>query len=333
MREAPTQTRGSQKAESLRWSRALVLLLIASLVALAGISSRAAGPGNVPAASGTEDTLAADGTENASAAEAPPPSDWTSCPVIAHALGVVDGRAGTNSRDAFLSSVRAGHQVLEVDLQLTGDGYLAARHDWDQDSYYILEQTFAGVMDRQAFLSTPICYYYTPLDADGLLALMQEYPHVYIVTDSKDADEKTVRAQFRALSEAMERAGDPSLWDRIIVQIYKEKMLGWVKEEAPVTNWIFTLYQIPKPNYKTVGAFCRDNNIPVVTVEDCQLNSKMAQTLHGYGQKIYVHTVNRLRAMSELSWAADGFYSDCVTPSQLEGVLKGTSGMYLSTSN
>lgn len=315
MREALTETRRPQKAETF-WRRwALTLLLTAMLMMLAGINSSAAGP---------EDTLAA---------EAPPLSSWTDCPVVAHALGVVDGRAGTNSRDAFLNSVRNGHQVLEVDLQLTGDGHLVARHDWDQDSYYTLEQTFAGVMDRQTFLNTPICYYYTPLDIDGLLALMKEYPGVYIVTDSKDTGEKAVRAQFRALSEAVERAGDPSLWDRIVVQIYKEKMLDWVKKEAPVTNWIFTLYQIPRPNYKAIGAFCRDNNIPVVTVEDYQLNSKMAQTLHSYGQKIYVHTVNRLRAMSELSWAADGFYSDCVTPSQLEGVLNGTSSTYLGTSN
>lgn len=310
MREAPTEARRPQRAKSFRRRRAFALLLTAALAMPCAIRSDAAGPEEVP-----------------------PLSDWTDCPVIAHAMGTVDGRAETNSKDAFLNSARSGHQVLEVDLQLTGDGYLVARHDWDQISYYNLEQTFAGVMDRRTFLNTPICYYYTPLDIDGLLALMKEYPGVYIVTDSKDTDEKTVRAQFRALSEAVGRANDPSLWDRIVVQIYKEKMLDWVKEEAPVTNWIFTLYQIANPDYQAIGAFCRDNDIPVVTVESRRLNKKMAQTLHSYGQKIYVHTVNRLRAMSELSWAADGYYSDCVTPSQLEGVLNRTSGMYLSTSN
>lgn len=315
MREAPTETRKPQRAESFRWGWALALLLTAALVIPGGIRSSAAGP------------------EEAPAEEVPPLSHWTDCPVIAHAMGTVDGRMETNSKDAFLDSVRSGHRVLEVDLQLTSDGSLVARHDWDQISYYNLEQTFAGVMDRRTFLNTPICYYYTPLDIDGLLALMKEYSGVYIVTDSKDTDEKTVRAQFRALSEAVRRADDPSLWDRIVVQIYQEKMLDWVKKEAPVTNWIFTLYQITNPDYQAIGAFCRDNNIPVVTVESSRLNKKMAQTLHSYGQKIYVHTVNRLRAMSEMSWAADGYYSDCVTPSQLEGVLNRTSGMYLSTSN
>lgn len=298
-------------ARTLR-RRALTLLLTAALALPAGLEARAAGPEDAPKE---------------------PASGWTDCPVIAHALGVVDGRAETNSKDAFLNSVSTGQKVLEVDLQLTSDGYLAVRHDWDQISYYNLEQRFAGIMDRQTFLSTPICYYYTPLDMDGLLALMKEYPDIYIVTDSKDTKEKDVRAQFRAMSAAVERAEDPSLWDRIVVQIYSEKMMKWVKEEAPVTNWIFTLYQIAKPDYAAIGAFCRDNNIPVVTMESERLTEKAAKTLHSYGRKVYVHTVNRLRAMEELSWAADGYYSDCVTPSQLEGVLRGTSSMYLSTSN
>lgn len=288
---------------------AAALLLVAVLALPAGLEAGAAG------------------------SKDPALSSWTDCRVIAHALGTIDGRAETNSKDAFLSSVRSGHKVLEVDLQLTKDGYLVLRHDWDQISYYNLEQRYAGVMDRQTFLNAPICYYYTPLDMDGLLALMKEYPDIYIVTDSKDTREKDVRAQFRAMSAAVKRADDPSLWDRIVVQIYSENMMDWVKEEAPVTNWIFTLYQIAKPDYTAIGAFCRENNIPVVTIESERLNGKVAKTLHSYGLKVYVHTVNRLLAMKELSWAADGFYSDCVTPSQLEGVLRGTSSMYLSASN
>lgn len=318
-----------------RWRRAFgaAVLLAATLALLAGFQTGAAAPEHNPAPEKISAQANISTPESIPAEEETVPSGWTDCPVIAHAMGVVDGRAATNSKDAFLSSVRAGHHVLEADLQLTSDGYLVLRHDWDQMSYYNLEQRFAGVMDRRTFLSTPICYYYTPLDMDGLLELMKEYPDVYIVTDSKDTQEKAVRAQFRAMSAAVERAGDPGLWDRIVVQIYQKDMLDWVKEEVPVTNWIFTLYQIPRPDYGAIGAFCRDNGIPVVTLEEDQLSQKTVRSLHDCGCRIYVHTVNRLRAMSELSWAADGFYSDCVTPSQLEGVLRGTDSMYLGASN
>ncbi len=256
--------------------------------------------------------------------------DWTEYPIVAHALGSVDGRAETNSKDAFLAGYEAGQRVFEVDLQLTSDGRLVARHDWDQISYYNLEQTYAGVMDRQTFLNTPICFYYTPLDVDGLIALMKEYPDIYFVTDSKDTDKKTVQAQMKELDRAVREAGDPDLWDRIIIQIYHKKMYSWVKETVPAQNWIFTLYQIEKPNYRDIGEFCREKGIAVVTMVTSRLTKESKDILHDCGCKVYLHTVNRLREMLELSWGADGFYSDCVTPAQLEGVLDGTNRMYLS---
>lgn len=250
--------------------------------------------------------------------------------MFAHALGSVQGRANTNSKDAFLESYEAGQRVFEVDLQLTSDGALVARHDWEQISYYNLEQTYAGVMDHAAFLASPICFYYTPLDIQGLMELLIQYPDAYLVTDSKDTDEQSVRAQLRNLKKAVEETGQPELWNRIIVQIYHQEMYNWVKEETPVSNFIFTLYQIENPNYYEIGAFCRERGIQVVTMAAERLSKERSDILHSYGCKVYLHTVNRLRQMLESSWGADGFYSDCVTPEQLEGVLAGTNQMYLS---
>lgn len=258
------------------------------------------------------------------------PRVWTDYPVFAHALGSVQGRANTNSKDAFLESYEAGQRVFEVDLQLTSDGALVARHDWEQISYYNLEQTYAGVMDHAAFLAVPICFYYTPLDIQGLMELLIQYPDAYLVTDSKDTDEQSVRAQLRNLKKAVEETGQPELWNRIIVQIYHQEMYNWVKEETPVSNFIFTLYQIENPNYYEIGAFCRERGIQVVTMAAERLSKERSDILHSYGCKVYLHTVNRLRQMLESSWGADGFYSDCVTPEQLEGVLAGTNQMYLS---
>lgn len=68
----------------------------------------------------------------------------------------------------------------------------------------------------------------------------------------------------------------------------------------------------------------------MVTIAAERLSKERSDILHSYGCKVYLHTVNRLRQMLESSWGADGFYSDCVTPEQLEGVLAGTNQMYLS---
>lgn len=261
--------------------------------------------------------------------EPQPPAAWETIPIVAHAMGTVDGRRETNSLDAFLASYEAGQRIFEVDLQLTSDGVLVARHDWDQISYYNLEQTYVGVMDHETFMNTPICYYYNPVDIDGLLALLISHPDAYLVTDSKDTDETTVRAQLKAITRAVERTGDPSLWDRIIVQIYHEEMLDWVREETSVTNFIFTLYQVPNPDYEAIGTFCRNNGIRVVTMDSSRLSGENSEILHKYGCLIYLHTVNRLSNMVAASWGADGFYSDYITPDQLQTVLDGENQPYL----
>ena len=149
------------------------------------------------------------------------PRVWTDYPVFAHALGSVQGRANTNSKDAFLESYEAGQRVFEVDLQLTSDGALVARHDWEQISYYNLEQTYAGVMDHAAFLASPICFYYTPLDIQGLMELLIQYPDAYLVTDSKDTDEQSVRAQLRNLKKAVEETGQPERTGQAIAPLRK----------------------------------------------------------------------------------------------------------------
>ena len=322
----------------LKRAAGMVLALSLGLSALGGCAASAFSGGSddsaVSASSGR-------GSDPAVPAEtSPPPAetdpaplrDWTTIPIVAHALGTVDGRRETNSKDAFLASYEAGQRILEVDLQLTSDGVLVARHDWDQISYYNLEQEYAGVMDHETFMNTPICYYYTPLDIDGLLELLVSHPDAYLVTDSKDTNEAAIRSQCKALAQAVERTGNPSLWDRIIVQIYREEMLDWVREETPAANFIFTLYQIARPDYAAIGAFCQSNGIRVVTMNISrfsQLSSKDTTLLHSYGCLIYLHTVNRVLDMVVSTWGADGFYSDYVTPEQFQAAERGESRPYL----
>lgn len=262
-----------------------------------------------------------------------PLKPWYEIPVISHAMGTVDGRTGTNSADAFFASYQAGQRVFEVDLQLTSDGVLVARHDWDQISYYNLEQTYmeGGVMDWATFMSTPICYYYTPLDISNIIDLMEEYPDIYIVTDSKETDRDTVCRQMQALAWEIQSRNHPQLWDRIIVQIYHKEMYDWIVQRAPVTNWIFTVYQLVDPDFEDLGAFCQERGIKVITIPSDRLTKERSQAVHRHGCRLYLHTVNRLLEMVQHSWAADGYYSDYVTTDQLERVRRGTNKMLLST--
>ena len=252
-------------------------------------------------------------------------ADWQSKnPLIAHAFGEADGKIETNSKEAFITSWENGYRVVEGDFTYTSDGTLVLRHDFDADgSYYRLEIEPKGalVMDAKTFTETPIIYEQTPITAVDLLYLMQEYPDMYVVTDTKKTDKATVQKQFGDLKAIATNIGAPEVLERIIPQIYNQDMLGWVKEIHPFQNWIFTLYLLPNPNYAEIAAFCAANGIDTVTLKYDRVTQENLRPFKEKGIKVYAHTVNRYLQFKELLAAgADGIYTDRIKPYELEWV-------------
>lgn len=237
--------------------------------------------------------------------------------IVAHALGEIDGKTGSNSLEAFLSTYEKGVRVFEVDLQLTSDGHLVCRHDFDQNSYYVLIQSVLNgdtSMDLERFVNEKIMREYSSLTAEGLLNLLLTYDDAYIVTDTKDTDMEIVAEQFRQLVRLIEEIGDETLYDRVIVQVYNKEMYDVLSELYPFTHWIFTLYQIYQPDLEDIGAFCQENGIPVVTMPHESASLEKSEMLHGYGLKVYTHTVNLGKELIDgLEKGVDGFYSDFFT--------------------
>lgn len=129
--------------------------------------------------------------------------------VVAHALGQVDGRAETNSKEAFFYSYEQGMRVFEADFQLTSDEVLVVRHDFDQMSYYNLEQMVINQstdMTVDRFTSELINLKYTPLTAEDLVYLFLEHGDTYLITDSKDTDLDIVQQQFRQLVDIVQKS-------------------------------------------------------------------------------------------------------------------------------
>lgn len=243
--------------------------------------------------------------------------------IVAHALGTVEGRTETNSKEAFIESYAAGQRVFEADFTLTSDGFLVVRHDFEEISYYNLEQVPGEklVMDHETFMKSKIKYLYTHLDADTICELLTQYPDTFLVTDTKYSDAETVDLQFKLLSEAIEKH-DPALYERIIIQIYSEEMLDSVKGVYPFSHYIFTVYQIADPDYEEIGRFCAENQIEVMTIASERFSPTVAETLHSRGVKVYVHTVNRADSMAMMTgYGADGFYSDYITPADYKEII------------
>ncbi len=253
-------------------------------------------------------------------------ADWTEGnALIAHALGEYEGKIETNSKEAFLQSWENGFRVMEADFVYTSDNVLVVRHDFEPGgSYYRLEiqpNATQPVMDLNTFLNTKIVYEQTPLTAEDLLELMVEYSDVYLVTDTKNTDEATIKSQFQDLYEIAHRIGHPEILDRIIPQIYHEDMLGWVQSIYPFPQWIYTLYQQADIDYAETAQFCAANNIGVVTIEKSRVTWDIVQTFKAQGVKVYVHTVNRYMQLQELlNMGVSGIYTDTIKPYELPWV-------------
>lgn len=241
--------------------------------------------------------------------------------LVAHALGAIEDKKETNSKEAFIHSWENGYKVMEADFSFTSDGILVVRHDFDQDSYYNLEQKVNGSteMNSSRFSNEKINFRYTPITATQLLTLLAEYEDVYLITDTKYTDTKRIQKEFTTIVNAAKAMGKEDILNRIVVQIYNTEMLDTVKQIYPFANWIYTLYQTPNPNYDEIAAFCANNGIDVVTVNYEAVKKENIQKLTAKGIRVYAHTVNRMLDFKMMLEAGCyGIYTDYIKPYDLD---------------
>ncbi|WP_409341675.1 phosphatidylinositol-specific phospholipase C/glycerophosphodiester phosphodiesterase family protein [Paenibacillus sp. MBLB4367] len=242
--------------------------------------------------------------------------EWTGYRMIAHAMGGINGHDYTNSYEAFLVNYEKGHRVFEVDLILTEDGKLAARHDWLAYTADLLQPELPeekkGVsLTLRDFKGTPILEKYKALSFKDIVKMMQQYPDIYLVTDTKETDPVLVTEQFRLIKEGAE-AVDPAILNRIIPELYTEDMVKTVMDIYPFPNKLYSLYQSSDPD-EEILRFVRENGIQTVAmpVERAQMMPELMQGLNDLAVKTYVHSVNseeEIRAMTALG--VYGVYTD-----------------------
>jgi glycerophosphoryl diester phosphodiesterase len=240
---------------------------------------------------------------------------------VAHALGGIDGKPYTNSLEALEASYKKGHRVFEVDLILTSDNKLVARHDWremfEQSSGRTGEEK-GKPMSLNKFKSMKIYRKYTPLDFHGICIFMKEHTDVYLSTDTKETTKKGVDEGFKVLVETAKKV-DYSILDRIAPQIYNQEMLPWIKEHYDFKDIIYALYMSPDTDEQVVD-FVAKNNIKVVLMHLGRQNKEFVRKLKEEGAYTYVHTVNLLSVVEKLinEEGVQGVYTDFLLPSDIE---------------
>ena len=239
-------------------------------------------------------------------------------PVICHALGRTwEGDSLTNSKEAFLYNYGLGQRVFEADVQITSDGVMVLRHDWvsdigqGDDFGWTDEEQWAVTV--QEFLSAPIYDKYSPLTLEDWFFIMEKYPDIYFVTDTKYSSK--VPEDFQLFVDTAIENGYEDVLSRVIVQIYYKEMYDEIMSVYPFENVIWTLYYIGYPGRQKVLDFMTQNEIPVLTMVSSWWNSSIQEDLADSGIKVYVHTVDEEEeGWQRIQQGVSGIYSDDILP-------------------
>lgn len=248
--------------------------------------------------------------------------------VIAHGLGAVDDTAVLNCLEGFLAQYSRGVRVFEVDLRLTRDQRVVLRHDWRAGWQRGVSE--ANVPTLEEFLEKPILRKYTPLSFQDLLLLMEKYPDICIVTDSKFTDAEIVVLQFEAMLQDARELGLSYLFDRMIIQVYSPLMYRVVDRLHHFDHYIYTLYADGFPGteaaFKERAQFCENRGILGITMWASWWRPEYADIAEEYGIRVFTHTVNEPEeAAALLESGVSAVYTDFLAPRDL-GIKNENSG-------
>ena len=266
-----------------------------------------------------------------SAAASGDPDGGASGDETADALTDANGRelvTVLNCLEGFQAQYAAGVRVFEADLRLTSDMEVVLRHDWRAGWQEGVSETSIPTLEE--FLETPVLGEYTPLSFQDLLLLMEEYPDVCIITDTKFTEAEVVTAQFTAMLSDAKELGLTYLFDRFVIQVYDELMFKVVDGLHHFPHYIYTLYATgfagTEDAFREAASFCADNGFLGLTLWDYWWREAYAPIARELGVAVYVHTVNDAQEARELlDQGVSGIYTDTLTPADLtaEGSTSG----------
>lgn len=243
-------------------------------------------------------------------------------PYVAHAFGGILEDSYTNSYEAFLLNYQLGHRVFEVDFSITDDGQTVAAHDathWQDNSTIHGKADWVEPSTDQNFtygnfMSSLWFDKYHPVGLDHLFQILQDYPDVYIVTDTKYYDEANVKKQFSAFVQTADRF-DRSLLDRFIVQIYNSEMLDYIMPIYPWKSVIYTLYQAPSWTPESIIDFSKKSGVRFITYWGSALKPELVKKWKDSGIYTAAHTINNLPYANQLRESGVNIiYTDFLIP-------------------
>ncbi len=233
---------------------------------------------------------------------------------IAHALGGIDNKKYTNSKEAMEYSYMMGNRLMEVDLVLTSDKQLVARHKWSNDLGDDFSEEY--VPDLNTYLSSKIFGTYTPVDIKAIILFAMEHPDVYFITDIKSYKNEMID-MLEMIEKTSNELGFTDFTKRFIIQVYNYENYELVNQKFQFDNYMFTLYRMvdvfEENGIDYLIQFCIDNQIKTITIPKEYITQEITKKAKNKGIFIYVNTINSRKEMIKLRlMGVNGVFTDYI---------------------
>lgn len=232
---------------------------------------------------------------------------------IAHNGGIIQGRTGSDSLEAWELSYNRGVRIFDADLSFTSDNHLVLRHSWRDD----LEQDyFPGQPTLEQFKGSLIFMKYHPMTAKDMITFMASHSDLYVAGDSK-YDPAEI---FSALAETARKMNAEEVLSRVIVSLYRADDVNKVKAVYPYENFALRQYGFAHNWYK-LAEFCLKNNVHAVNIFNFVIDNdpEGVKILTSKGIRVYAAVVNSLKKLQGYKdLGVSGAVSDYLSESDWE---------------
>lgn len=223
--------------------------------------------------------------------------------LIAHAGGEIYGYRLTNSLEAIDNAYTSGFRYMELDFDLTSDGYVVLIHGWEGMCNRLTGAP--GQRTLEEFQNTDTFMDLTLLTLEELVSWLKTHPDVSVITDVKNED------NIEVLTKIQEQCG--VFASCFIPQIYEYGQYETVRSLG-YERIILTLYRM-NADYNELHNFINTHDLWGITMSESIVSEELLEAVNAGETAVYCHSVNDL-SFFEL-WhekGVTGIYTDYFTP-------------------
>lgn len=240
-----------------------------------------------------------------------PPSRYRHAPPLVIAHGGGEGLAPGNTILAMQRSLAAGADVLDLDLRMTSDGVIVARHDRDlatstDGSGMVDEHSWAEIqkLDTRSFWTgAPIA---EPVGVPSLAQVLAEFGDVRMSLEFKQSTPSMAKPLCDLLRSA-------SALNRVYLGGNDDAIVNQAKADCPELAIVNTIYEDlaeMRSAHDSGPQWCSPAPFEQPPYREGHFSAKDVQWAHDHGVAVYTWTVDDEKTLWALAEAGvDGVYT------------------------